>query len=551
MPQSRNCRFRLIKISTLNQADFLSKNLRHLNKVHRFWRWAARFILLTAIFALVYTQAPLYTSNQNLYFLPGLAQAGYGDLSADWLATRTNSMPLFTALVNWTYRFTHLEALFYVYYALLMGVYLYSALGIVWFQVLGASEVPFSWKWDYLALFLLVHSAAWRFLLGRTLGDNWLYILEDGVADQRLLGTVFQPSAFGVFLVLSIYLFLKERTYWAVLFAALAASFHPTYLLGAAALTAAYVLLRLKERWPRIKTGDASPRLRLVWETCLPGLLALLAVLPILAYTYLNFARFPVEIAAQARDILVDYRIPHHALVSWWFDATAVVKIAIVIFSLFIVRRSRLFWILGIPFIVAVVLTVVQVLSGNTALALLFPWRISVFLLPLSTVLILAYALQGIAKRSAAFSKSAQAYFTIISGGLILILVLIGIVRLKLDFQRQAQHDDRPLYAYINAHRAPGQQYLVPVKMQDFRLASGAPAYVDFKSHPYQDADMLEWYRRVQLATRFYKQDECEQMPEWIKDEGITHIVLPAGQAACPGLERVYKDKAYSLYTIP
>ena len=99
--------------------------------------------------------------------------------------------------------------------------------------------------WRYFCWCILPPGA---FCSGRTLGDNWMYLLEDGVADQRLLGSVFQPSAFGVLLVLSIYLFLDEYPYWAVICAALAASFHPTYLLGAAALTAAYVLLRLVEQ---------------------------------------------------------------------------------------------------------------------------------------------------------------------------------------------------------------------------------------------------------------------------------------------------------------
>ena len=393
-------------------------------KVRKFKHWGrrlARLTLATVLFSIIYTQAPLYTSNQNLYFLPGLAQAGYGNLAEDWLANRADPMPLFSALVSWTYRLTHLPALFYVYYALLIGVYLFSALGIVrnvgrlegWKVGTFQRETPYTWSggmvaggihadWIYLALFLLVHSAAWRFLLGRTLGNNWIYLLEDGVADQRLLGTVFQPSAFGVLLVLSIYLFLKEHPYWAVISAALAASFHPTYLPGAAALTTAYVLLGLVDynrKVQRTSNVHRTSQLRQIMEACQPGLVALLAVLPILIYTSLNFTRSPAEVSAQARDILVNYRIPHHALASWWFDATAVIKIALVIFALFIVRKNRLFWILAIPFIVAVLLTIVQVLSGSTVLALLFPWRISIFLVPLSTALILAWGVQLAATR--------------------------------------------------------------------------------------------------------------------------------------------------------
>lgn len=35
-------------------------------------------LLWGIVFALAYAQSPLYTSNQNQYFLHGLAQAGYG-----------------------------------------------------------------------------------------------------------------------------------------------------------------------------------------------------------------------------------------------------------------------------------------------------------------------------------------------------------------------------------------------------------------------------------------------------------------------------------------
>jgi hypothetical protein len=518
------------------------------------------FILLTALFALIYTQAPLYTSNQNQYFLQGLARGGLGHLSEDWLANTPDSMPVFSALVKWTYSLTHLEALFYGYYALLMGIYLFSALGIVNLVFPLRDSQQSIWNGRslvYLALFLLVHSAAWRFFLSRTLGDNWTYVLEDGVADQRLLGTVLEPSVFGVFLVLSIYLFLKNRPYWAVLCAALAASFHPTYLLGAAALTAAYALVRLLDLMPQMREAAGSTRLRLgpLFNAIVPGVVALLAVLPILVYVYLNFASSPPALAAQAREILVNYRIPHHAIPAMWFDATAMVKICLVVFALYLVRKTRLFWVLGVPFITAVALTIVQVLSGSTMLALLFPWRISVFLVPLSTALVLAW-LVNLTKR---WSEPDASYLRrtwvrrgalVASVSLILVLAVIGAIRLKLDFERQPQAEDRPLFAYVASHLASGQLYLIPIKMQDFRLASGAPAYVDFKAHPYQDADVLEWYRRVQLSNRFYKQADCDLLSELVVQEGITHVVLPAGQTVCPELRLVYQEDAYSLFAV-
>ncbi len=174
----------------------------------------SRFLLLALLFAVIYTQAPLYTSNQNQYFLHGLAQAGFGNLAEDWLANTLDPTPVFSALVKGLYQLLEWDALFYLVYALLMGIYAWSAIGIIE-HVFPLQRAGSPWKSTrflvFLALFFLLHSAALRFALSRTLGDNWSFLLEDGVADQRLLGLVLQPSAFGVLLVLSIYLFLKNR----------------------------------------------------------------------------------------------------------------------------------------------------------------------------------------------------------------------------------------------------------------------------------------------------------------------------------------------------
>ena len=43
-------------------------------------------LVLILVFALSYQQWPLYSSNQNTYFLHGLADGGVGFLELDWLA---------------------------------------------------------------------------------------------------------------------------------------------------------------------------------------------------------------------------------------------------------------------------------------------------------------------------------------------------------------------------------------------------------------------------------------------------------------------------------
>jgi hypothetical protein len=532
------------------------------------------FLLLTVIFSIAYAQSPMYTSNQNQYFLHGLAQAGFGYLNQDWLANTPDPTPVFSALVALTYRLTHLSALFYIYYALLMGIYIFSLLGIVTsIYSLRSSRAKF---FGFLALLILVHSAAWRFAISRSLGVNWTYILEDGLADQRLLGPVFEPSVFAALLMLSIYLFMQRKPYLAVISAALAATVHPTYLLSAAVLTLSYMLITAietgifdKRLITPVLTNQFTPRFQnqlqaapdtppskkeRPWMKSLwIGALALLVVAPILIYVYVNFGNTPPETTARAQDILVNFRIPHHALISWWWDATAVVKILLVAAALFLIRKKRLFLVMLLLTLAAAGLTLLQVFLKSNMLALLFPWRISIILVPLATAILLADLVSASFKHLRLFrQRRFQNFLAASSLLLIAAVVLVGGIRFSLDLQRKASAVERPLEAYVASHHASGQVYLTPIKLQDFRLETGSPVYIEFKSIPYQDANVLEWYRRIQLADRFYKNGDCKLLNEMATQSGVTHIVMENGDPGqnCPNLLPIYNDAYYSLYSL-
>jgi hypothetical protein len=508
--------------------------------------------LLTVLFAASYTQSPLYTSNQNQYFLHGLAQAGRGFLHEDWLANTLDPTPVFSVLVAMTARYLIWDGFFYIWYALLMGIYLFSLAGIVslYFDVRSSRA---RW-WSFLSALILAHSAGLRYLLSQASNYELTYLLEDGLADQRLLGPVFQPSVFGVLLVLSIYLFLRKKPYLAALTAALAAIFHPTYLLGAAALTGAYILITIFLN----KTGDGSNQTRPdpaassnLSQAAGVGMIALLAVLPILAYVYTAFAATPPATSAQARHILVNVRIPHHALASWWFDYGAVIKIGIVLAALWMVRRTRLLVLLGVPSLIATVLTLTQVTLASDGLALLFPWRISTFLVPISTAVLLGALISWSFTR---FPSLEGSYRRLVLAGCLTVLMLTvtsGALRFFLDLQRKANQPEASLLAYVAQNHRAGETYLTPVKMQDFRLATGSPAYIDFKSIPYQDEQVLEWHRRVQQADQFYKDGDCTLL-EIIEEEGVTHVVWEAAGTtlSCPQLRETYRDQNYLLFEV-
>src|SRR5581483_4885805 len=151
-----------------------------------------------AAFAAAYTQAPLYYSNQNQYFLHGLAAAGRGDLAHDWLANTRDPTPLFSACVAWTY--THLgEWAFQAGYCVLMGVYFLSLVALI-DATLGLPKNRAA-RFLLLALLVAVNAAVVRLAAVRLFGTDVPRYLHYGLAGQYVLGPAFQPSAFGVVLI--------------------------------------------------------------------------------------------------------------------------------------------------------------------------------------------------------------------------------------------------------------------------------------------------------------------------------------------------------------
>ncbi len=257
----------------------------------------AAFLAWSAVFALVYTQLPLFNSNQYQYFLHGLAQAGYGFLSHDWLVRTADPTPLFSLLVNVTYRIFHSETPVYAYYGLVLGVYFYSLYGIADY-LFEVGRTPLR-RLAFITAFLAMHATVFRFVLSRIWDGEAAYLFEGGVADQRILGQIFQPSSFGVFLLLSILFFLRGKKGLSILALAVAVWFHSTYLLPAALLTLGYMTA--------VAWQDRN------WKSAFGlGLVTLLAVSPVLIYDAVYFGPATAAIYRQAEQLLAHYRIPEH-----------------------------------------------------------------------------------------------------------------------------------------------------------------------------------------------------------------------------------------------
>ena len=494
--------------------------------------------LLIIVFAISYTQSPLYTSNQNTYLLHGLANGNLGFLSYDWMANTTDPFPVFSLLVSLTY-LNASTFLFYIYYVIILCVFICSIVGItsiVW-------GVDRSYR-EYLTYFVVINSicsATFGFLSYKIVGVNLSSIVQGGVAGQYILGPVFQPSTFGVFLLLSVYAFLRNKPFISVLFLGVAANFHASYLLSAAALSLSYITIIILEKKYR--------------KALLVGLLSLIVVAPVVSYSFLSFAPTSPEIMSQAQSILVDYRIPHHAKIGVWFGISTLIKLAIVIFALLVLRKKRIWFVILIPFLASLSLTLIQVLTESKFLALLFPWRISSFLVPLSSFVLAGGAVYFIFHRYAQVINNYKKAINLCLTTALVLFFLSGIFISYLKYKNFNKADFIPMMNFVTATKVKDDIYLIPTGLERFRLQTGSRILVDKKTHPYKDVEVIDWYNRIQIANKFFTgntESQCDVLQDISSQYGVTHVVISNEENLlnCGFLHKTFNDGIYSVYKI-
>jgi hypothetical protein len=418
----------------------------------------------------------------------------------------------------------------------------------------------------FVALFVAAHAALPRWLSYRWLGHDYPWFFQAGVAGQYVLGATLQPSAFGVLLVVAVCLFVRGRPYLAGACVAVAATAHATYLLPGAMLTLGFLTALLRE-------GRRKEALAL-------GAFTLVLVLPITVYTLLAFRPSSPETFARAQEILVNDRIPHHTRPDLWLDPVAAAQIAWALLGVVLARPGRLRVTLAVAFALSAALTLVQVATGSLALALLFPWRVSSVLVPIATTVVLSrlVAIRAVPLEGGAAGVVAAAIVAALVGAGVWIMV--G----RLTFYTDP--DELAVMNFVRRTKRPGDVYFLPVRVPDlakttrgslssdfkplpdkqsdrrvipvdlqrFRLYTGAPIFVDFKSVPYKDADVLEWYKRLglaQAALEELREGRLSKALDELRARGITHLVLPApSELRGPEIEQVYGDTHYRVYRV-
>jgi hypothetical protein len=107
---------------------------------------------------------------------------------------------------------------------------------------------------------------------------------------------------------------------------------------------------------------------------------------------------------------------------------------------------------------------------------------------------------------------------------------------------------------FVRATRSPGSLYLVPPYWDDFRLASGAPTFVDWDFIPYEDVAVLEWHKRFRMADAFYRAtapDRCRLLQTVMAEYPITHVaVAERASAVCTNWRLVFQADDHRLYEV-
>jgi hypothetical protein len=135
------------------------------------------------------------------------------------------------------------------------------------------------------------------------------------------------------------------------------------------------------------------------------------------------------------------------------------------------------------------------------------------------------------------------------------LLFLSGIIITRHKFKAHlADRHTAQMMDFVVATREADITYLVPANLSTFRLYTGAPILVDRKTHPYKYTEVIEWYNRLQISNRFYRENSriaCGILQDILDRYEITHVVFRSNATKrCGCLGQIYQDDRFTIYQI-
>ena len=448
------------------------------------------YLILSVLFAITIQQFAFYKGN-SLHLLYAIKDFEFNKLQYDWIANQTNHLPLFTYFNNIILKIFPVNFLHSVHFILLSSCALFLFL-ICKYIFEDLNKISLSLLW--FSLFMFVYHE---------------HSLFGGVAGQDVINEGYQPASYGVLFFIGIYLYLIKKNSYAIFFICLSASFHPSYVLHSG-----FLIIGILGYFFFQKEYKKFLKILVLYSVL---------ILPITIYVIYNFLLLDNEIILKGQNILLE-RIPHHASIENWFSYKDLISILVYIVSIILVyKNKRIFIPLSIFGFFSISLTLIQFLTEIDSLALSFPWRASVFLMPLSIMIIISYFLKKFLTNKSNLNLLSSFVFIFIWS-----FFLINNHFLKdanKDFYKELELTEK-----ININYKSINRLLIPVNLMNIRMNTGLPIFVDWKHHAFKYNEIIIWKQRLDLVQKFYKTKNYDfqklNLIEIMKIEKISHILI-------------------------
>ncbi len=448
------------------------------------------YLALSILFVITIQQFPFFKGN-SLHLLHAIKDFDTNKLENDWIANQTNHLPVFTYFNNIILKLFPINILHVIHSNLLVVCSLFIFLICKnEFQSLNKISLSFIW----FAIFILIYHE---------------HSFFGGLAGQDVINEGYQPASFGVLFFWGIYLYLIRKYFYAVLLICLSASFHPSYVIHSGFLLFGFFIYFFSIR-----------EYKLLFKTLVTYIIF---ILPITIYIILNFLLIDKELTLTGQNILLE-RIPHHALIANWFSYKDIISILVYAMSLFMIYKNKKIFLPLITFgFLSILLSIIQILTENESLALAFPWRASVFLVPLSSMIVISFFINKF------LSKKDNLKVL----GVSLFLIIFSTFFIKNHFiknKNQSFYTKLELTKKINKNYELVQRILIPVHLSHIRMNTGLPIFIDWKHHAFKYSELIIWKKRLDLASNFFETNDFDKQKIILDDinqiENISHILI-------------------------
>ena len=447
------------------------------------------YIFLSLIFVLTIQIFDPFRGNAA-HLIHSIKYFDTNKLENDWIANQAHHLPVFVKFNYFLIKFFSSKIIYFMHGVLLALCALYLFLiSKNLFPKLETRNLTIIWFAFFIILF----------------HENSFF---SGVAGQSVIDIGYQPASFGILFFIGIYYFMMKKYFLCILLICLGASFHPTYVLHSGFLVLgilSYLIL--------------SKNYKTFFKTLI---IYSILILPITLFIIINFLTIDKNLIALGQEILLD-RIPHHADIRYWLSYKDLFFFVTYIYALYIVRNKNFFIFFLIFGTCPILVSLIQYFLNINSIALAFPWRSSVFITPISSVIILSSWIEKI--------KLDIHKLKIMSFSLLLFTSTFFFIKSHFIKDLNGKFTKKIMLSKeIKNNFDSIERILIPTNLDYIRMYTGLPIFINWKHHAFRFDQLIEWRQRMDLANEFYsntnKETQLLKLKEIQKIENISHILI-------------------------